>query len=207
MLRGSSGSLAAFMNPKFVSISRTIHVYLSIALLLALVFFAITGITLNNATLMTGQPSTSSETLDTLPDLPRDADGRIIESEPLKRFLRERFGVRLDRAVLSYEDEILVVDYQAPGRMVLVEIDQELGEAFVESTDFGLVAFLNDLHKGRNVDLLWDWLIDISGVLLVIFSLAGLVLLLPNKRRFRKVLRYSAVGLVLLSVGYLLGNL
>ncbi|HWK55655.1 MAG TPA: PepSY-associated TM helix domain-containing protein [Hyphomicrobiales bacterium] len=195
------------MNPKFVSISRTIHVYLSIALLLALVFFAITGITLNNATLMTGQPSTSSETLDTLPDLPRDADGRIIESEPLKRFLRERFGVRLDRAVLSYEDEILVVDYQAPGRMVLVEIDQELGEAFVESTDFGLVAFLNDLHKGRNVDLLWDWLIDISGVLLVIFSLAGLVLLLPNKRRFRKVLRYSAVGLVLLSVGYLLGNL
>ena len=193
------------MNHRLLSVSRAIHVYLSIVLLLVLVFFAITGITLNRAELFTGEPDVRTETLDSLPALPRDAQNRIVASEQLQDFLRERFGIRLARAVLSYEDEFLIVDYQAPGRAMLLELDQELDEGYFESTDFGLIAALNDLHKGRNVDVLLTWLIDISGVVLVVFALAGLVLLLPNRRRFRKVLRYSAVALVILTVGYFLG--
>lgn len=195
------------MNRHALNVSRTIHVYLSLALLLVLVFFALTGITLNHAARLSAEPEVSSQQLDTLPDLPRDADDRIIASPQLARFARDTFGVRLEHADLRYEDEFLIIDYQAPGRAVLLEVDQELNEVFAESTDFGVVALLNDLHKGRHVDLLWSWLIDLSGVLLVVFSLAGLVLLLPNKRRFRKVLMYSIAGIGVMGAGYWLGSL
>src|SRR5690606_816157 len=113
------------MNHRLLSVSRTIHVYLSIVLLLVLVFFAVTGITLNRAELFTGEPQVRTETLESLPELPRDAQNRIVESEQLEDFLRQRFGIRMAQAVLSYEDEFLIVDYQAPGRALLLELDQE----------------------------------------------------------------------------------
>lgn len=194
------------MNRQLLSASRTIHVYMSLALLLVLVFFSVTGITLNNAAALTGEPEVSLVTLDTLPDLPRDATDQIIVSPEFDAFARP-LGIRLEHATLTYEDGFLVVDYQAPGKAVLLEIDQELNAAIIESTDFGVIAVLNDLHKGRHVDVIFSWLIDISGVLVVVFSLAGLVLLFPNKRRLRQVLAYSAAGIALLGAGYWLGNL
>ncbi len=194
------------INRSLLNWSRNIHVYLSVALLLVLIFFSLTGITLNHAALMTASPQTSSHEIESLPPLPRDAEGRIAASPELERFLRAEIGVRLAQSVLRYEDEFMIIDYQRPGRAVLVEIDQTFEEAFVEDTRFGLVAALNDLHKGRNTDVLWNWLLDISAVLLVIFSLAGLVLLLPNRRRLRKVSAYTVLAAFLLTAGYFLGT-
>ena len=195
------------INRHLLNWSRTIHVYLSIVLLIVLVFFSITGITLNNASSMTGSAFSQSYTLDALPDLPRDGDDKIFASDELESFLRKETGIRLQHSTLSYEDEFLIVDYQAPGKAILVEIDQDFNEAFVEQTNFGLIAVLNDLHKGRHVDLIWSWLIDISAIVIVLFSMAGFVLLIPNKRRFKKIIRASCIGILLLVAGYLLGNL
>lgn len=187
--------------------SRTIHVYLSIALLIILIFFAITGITLNNASTISGTPAVSTLTIDGLPDLPRDAENRIIPSPEFIDYLHNEFDIHLDLATLTYEDEFLVIDYQTPGKAMIIEIDQEYGEVFVEKTNFGVIAMLNDLHKGRHVDILLSWFIDFSGVILIIFSLAGFILLLPNKRRLKKVAGYSFIGIIILFLGYYLGNL
>lgn len=190
------------VNRHLLTWSRHIHVYLSIALLLALVFFAVTGITLNHASLLTGTPLNDSRTLDHLPALPRDAENRIMLSPELGLFLRSEFGIRLDQANARYEDGFLLIDYQRPGATTLVEIDQEREEAYVERIDYGLIAVLNDLHKGRHTEVLWNWLIDASGVLLVVFALAGFILLLPNRRRLRRVLVYSGLGMGGLAVVY-----
>ncbi|MDR2212399.1 MAG: PepSY-associated TM helix domain-containing protein, partial [Pseudomonadales bacterium] len=45
------------INRTLLQWSRTIHIYLSIALLTSLVFFALTGITLNHATLFGAEPT------------------------------------------------------------------------------------------------------------------------------------------------------
>jgi uncharacterized protein len=195
------------MNRQLLSVSRAVHVYLSLALLLVLVFFSITGITLNNAAALTAEPEVTLETLEKLPDLPRNEEGQILKSPEFAAFARQQFGIRLEHAMLAYEDGFLIVDYQAPGKVVLLEIDQQTNEATIERTDFGLIAVLNDLHKGRHVDVMFSWLIDISGVILVVFSLAGLVLLFPNKRRLQKVLAYSTAGIAVLGVGYYLMKL
>ncbi len=195
------------INRNLVNWSRTIHVYLSIALLIVLVFFSITGITLNHAETMTAEPQTEVVTLDNIPVLPLDDNGMISDSPELAEFIRDEFGIRMEFATLLIEDPFVTIEYDGPGFQALVEIDQELGEIYAESTDYGLVAVLNDLHKGRYTHIVWNALIDISGIILVIFSVAGFVLLLPNKFRFRKVVKYSVVGIVLSVAGYFLATL
>lgn len=195
------------INRNLVNWSRTIHVYLSIALLIVLVFFSITGITLNHAELMVAEPQTEVRTLDNLPVLPLDDNGVIFDSPELAAYVRDEFGIRLEFAVLTIEEPFITIEYDGPGYQALVEIDQELGEIYAESTDYGLVAVLNDLHKGRYTHIVWNALIDISGIILVIFSLAGFVLLLPNKYRFRKVVKYSVIGIVISVVAYFIATL
>jgi len=195
------------INRNLVNWSRTIHVYLSIALLIVLVFFSITGITLNHAELMVAEPQTEVRTLDNLPVLPLDDNGMIFDSPELAAYVRDEFGIRLEFADLTIAEPFVTIEYDGPGYQALVEIDQELGEIYAESTDYGLVAVLNDLHKGRYTHIVWNALIDISGIILVIFSLAGFVLLLPNKFRFRKVLKYSVVGIVISVAAYFIAIL
>jgi len=195
------------INRNLVNWSRTIHVYLSIVLLIVLVFFSITGITLNHAELMVAEPQTEVRTLDNLPVLPLDDNGMIFDSPELAAYVRDEFGIRLEFADLTIAEPFVTIEYDGPGYQALVEIDQELGEIYAESTDYGLVAVLNDLHKGRYTHIVWNALIDISGIILVIFSLAGFVLLLPNKFRFRKVLKYSVVGIVISVAAYFIAIL
>ena len=174
------------INRTLVNWSRTVHVYLSIALLIVLVFFSITGITLNHAETMTAAPETSTIILDELPALPLDDEGFIADSPELAEFVRQEFGIRMEFATLAFNDALITIEYDGPGTQSLVEIDQDLGEVYAESTNYGLVAALNDLHKGRYTHVVWNALIDISAIILTIFSLAGFVLLLPNKYRFKR---------------------
>lgn len=190
------------INRKLLHWSRTVHIYLSIALFLILVFFALTGITLNHATVFVGEPEVTVRTLDTLPELPLDEAGMIADSPELAQLLREEFGLRRSMVTLDTLDDVVFIDYRAPGKSGLLEIDVAAGTAHYELTDFGLVAFLNDLHKARDTDMIWKALIDISGILLVFFSIAGFVLLLPNRYRFKRVAAYSLGGFVLLALGY-----
>ena len=111
------------------------------------------------------------------------------------------------QATLTQDGDFLFVDYRTPGATVSIEIDQVLQEAIGETTDYGFVAMINDLHKARDTTILWKWLLDISSVLLVLFSLAGFVLLLPNKFRFKRVAGYSLAATLLLTLGYWMGNL
>lgn len=191
------------INRKLLQWSRTVHIYFSIALFLILVFFALTGITLNHATFFTGEPQVTVQRVDGLPDLPLDEDRIIADSPELAQFLREEFGLSRSVVELDAVGDVLFVDYRAPGRSGLLEIDVATGTAQYEFTNYGLIATLNDLHKARDTDVLWKWLIDISGVLLVLFSIAGFILLLPNRYRFKRIALYSFVSLALIALVYM----
>lgn len=194
------------INRKLVSWSRTIHIYLSIALFVVLVFFSITGITLNHVDVFTAEPVITEIAVDSLPELPLDPEGLIADSPELAAFLQAEFGLNRAKASLTHEGSLIFVDYRGPGATAFVEIDQEQQKAFGEKSDYGLVAMLNDLHKARETDILWKWILDSSSVLLIFFSIAGFVLLLPNNYRLKRVAAYTAIATVLVSFGYWLGR-
>lgn len=75
------------------------------------------------------------------------------------------------------------MDFKGPGynASVFVDVTSEFVE--VETTNYGVIALLNDLHKGRNSGEVWKWFIDITALLMIFFVLTGVCLLLPKKRR------------------------
>ena len=67
------------------------------------------------------------------------------------------------------------------------------GEVSYERTDRGWIAYLNDLHKGRNTGAAWSWFIDIFAVACDRVLRTGLILLqLHAHRAGRPPGRWSA---------------
>ena len=66
---------------------------------------------------------------------------------------------------------------EGPGYSADAIIDRATGRYALTELRLGLVAILNDLHKGRDTGGVWKSVIDIAAGLLCFVSLSGLVLL------------------------------
>ncbi|MDQ8179644.1 PepSY-associated TM helix domain-containing protein [Pelagicoccus sp. SDUM812005] len=159
--------------------------------LVAMILFAVTGITLNHAGQIKATPTVSELTVDLPPDLLdqiRFQDGEETEQkQPLPRELRLWIDQELDIAVggkaYEWSDVDIYVDLPRPGGDAWMSIDRETGEIIYEKTTRGFIAYLNDLHKGRNTGAAWVLYMDIFSVACVVFCLTGLALLWVHARR------------------------
>ena len=86
------------------------------------------------------------------------------------------------------------MDFKGPGynASVFVDVTSEMVE--VETTNYGVIALLNDLHKGRNSGEVWKWFIDITALLMVFFVLTGVCLLLPKKKTLNTSIKWTVFG-------------
>lgn len=171
---------------------------LSLALLL---LFAVTGITLNHAAQIPAEPVTV-ETTATLPapllarlsDVPPDTTDAVPPA--LARWAKTALGVTIsDRPTETTADEIYV-DLPRPGGDGWLTVDRRTGEVVHERTTRGWIAWLNDLHKGRNTGPVWFWFIDVFAVACIVFTVTGFGLMWLQA--WRRPLTWPIVGLGLL---------
>jgi hypothetical protein len=157
--------------------------------LVGMLMFAITGITLNHAGAITASPRTAEQTA-TLPAAPLAAL-RASETAggPLPDAVRAWLGKTMKvkapaGAAIEWSDGEAYIALPRPGGDGWVSIDTGSGEVTHERTDRGWIAYLNDLHKGRNTGPAWSWFIDIFAIGAVVFCVTGLLLLqLHSKAR------------------------
>ena len=89
------------------------------------------------------------------------------------------------------------VSFKAPGYTADAFIDRATGSYDLTVTRMGLVAILNDLHKGRDSGPQWKLLIDLSAALLTFVSLSGLVLIyFIHKHRFAGLMSLAGGGTI-----------
>jgi hypothetical protein len=178
---------------RIASASRWLHVYLSMLGLFVLLFFSATGITLNHPTWFlastehTRQADGSLEpawvALPTSP-LPDDADpASAVSRLEVVEHLRAAHNLRGALASFTADDLECSVTFKGPGYSADAFIDRETGAYTITEISHGLVAVLNDLHKGRDTGPVWAVLIDVSALVMVAASLSGLVLIFYIKRR------------------------
>lgn len=183
---------------RLFGISRWLHVYLSATLLCLLLFFCVTGFTLNHASWFDSNNDVSVDTYP-LPDelIQLLSAKKTIAVEPLTRFIQEELGL-VDPRSIDIELEIgeLYLDYPLPAGYAFVSIFLSEQTMELEYRTGNLVALLNDLHKGRYSGFAWSLLIDISAIVMTVFSLAGLIILLQHKK-------YRSYGLLFALVGTL----
>ena len=171
---------------------RWLHVYISMASFLAILFFAITGITLNHPTWTLGTTETVQDFTGTFPEGWRN--GQEVDWLLVTEFLRAEHGVGgmlRDYQLNEFEG---LMSFRAPGYFVDVFIDPSTGGYAMSVVQMGAVGILNELHRGIDGDTAWRWLIDVAGVFLALLALTGIGLLLFLKK-------FRSPGLIVMAGG------
>ena len=170
---------------------KTLHQWhwISAALcLFGMLLFSFTGITLNHARQIEAKPRVVTQTAVLPPDLlarlrPLVPPKHAPLPTELAQWLQARWSLQPDEGAAEWSDGEIYLSLPRPGGDGWVSIDAASGEATYEVTDRGWLAWLNDLHKGRNAGPLWGWFIDMFAVACLMFSLTGLFLLQLHARQ------------------------
>ena len=180
--------------------SRLLHVYTSMISLVVVLFFAITGLTLNHPSW--GLKVSRTNTTGTLPAAWKEAE--TVDWLVVSEHLRTTEGVKGAVSDRRSDDRDGSITFENPGYSANALIDVSDGTYDLAVETQGFTALINDLHKGRHSRDSWRWLIDASAIFLVLVSVTGLVLQLFLKRRRRSaVITATIAGLVTLALAWL----
>jgi hypothetical protein len=189
--RPSAGSL--------YRLARMLHAYLSAFAFLALIFFSLTGLTLNHPDWLAGrrQPEETREVA-----LAPAAVAAALKADDPARALAaavERAhpvpGAYASGEVLDGE---ALLRFEGPTGTTDVTVTTATGRAELATRRAGLVATLNDLHKGKAAGAAWKLVIDLSAVLFILLSLIGYVIFFSMRFRLPLSLILTGVSLVAL---------
>ncbi len=172
--------------------ARVLHTYLSMASFSILFFFAATGITLNHQDKLTGQPTVARFTGRL--DAASVAPGAPIDRDRIAAQMRAAHGIKANVSDVRVEDDQLGVSFKGPGYAADAFVDRRTGAYDITETRMGLVAIVNDLHKGRDTGKAWAQVIDLSALLMMLVSVTGLTLVFFLHKRL-------ALGMWILGVG------
>lgn len=192
----------------FYKTSRIIHIYLSMVLLGILAFFCLTGIFLNHndwfeksysertvPLVINGQVAAVLANMRSLSDAP------ITE---LKDLMAKKYRLtNLNQIDFDGDAGELIFDYQLPAGYATAYFSIQ-GDATLEYRKGSIVTIMNDLHKGRHSGPVWSWVIDLSAAFMLVFSVAGLIILIQNKKHRSMGLILGALGIALPFLIYVL---
>jgi hypothetical protein len=180
----------------------TWHWMSSAVSLVGLLLFAITGFTLNHAADIEATPKSVERAAQLPPPLlalvkPDDAPD---SKKPLPAAVAKFVGEKLQMPTTGDAEWSIDTVYLAlprPGGDGWISIDRETGAVTSEISSRGWIAYLNDLHKGRNAGTVWKWFIDVFVFACIVFTLTGLVLLWMHSRHRKSTWPIVAAGLAI----------
>lgn len=183
-------------------ISRWLHIYLSMISFAIVLFFSVTGITLNHADYFQAKTTTTREKGTLKPEWVNNKDTNLVAKLNIAEYFRNTFSVKGAVNDFRIDDGQVSIAYKGPGYEADAFIDRQTGAFELSQTRTGFVGFINDLHKGRDTGKVWSWVIDIAAALMVLISLTGLILLLFIKKKRISGLILTVVGLLIMYVVY-----
>ncbi len=174
---------------------RWLHVYTSMISLIVVLFFGITGLTLNHPSWTLGDATDRATYTGTLPT-GFQVNGTV-DFLTVSEFVRSKYSVSGEVSGHDLAGNEGSISYRAPGYAadLFFEVDSAAYQLVVEQQ--GFVGVMNDLHKGRDAPGSWKWVIDISAGLLVLVAVTGLGIQVFQRKRRTRALLFAAGGLVL----------
>ena len=172
--------------------SRLVHVYSSMVALLLILFFGVTGLTLNHPEWTFGLDPTTSSTAGSLPDT-TEINGSL-DLLAISQYMREHEDVRGEVSDFGLDPTQGFISYRGPGYSADVTIDVTSHTYELKVENQGWIGVLNDLHRGKGTTSSWSLVIDVAAGFLVFTALAGLTLQLVLRRRRTSALIVAVAG-------------
>ncbi|TCM21657.1 hypothetical protein EDF56_101326 [Novosphingobium sp. PhB165] len=168
--------------------------------LAAMLFFAVTGITLNHAASIPAEPVVTDSSGQLAPTLLATLKAKSNDAPlpaPVAAAVHAAVGLDASGKAGEWSDSEVYVALPRPGGDAWVSIDRASGKISAEVTDRGWISYLNDLHKGRNSGSTWFWFIDVFAVACILFTVTGLFLLQVHARHRPSTWPIVLAGVVL----------
>ncbi|WP_199562627.1 PepSY-associated TM helix domain-containing protein [Pedobacter chinensis] len=182
---------------RFAALSRWLHIYLSMVSFTILLFFAVSGLTLNHADWFTsGKEVVTKDSGNVNLSWVNQSDTAKINKLQLVEYFRNKHEVKGAVSDFRIDDNECSITFNGPGYIADSFIDRETGKYELTVTRFGFIAVINDLHKGRDSGKAWSWIIDISAVLMTLVSISGIVLICFIKKKRLSGFIIAAVGTI-----------
>ncbi|EOR06138.1 PepSY-associated TM helix domain-containing protein [Acinetobacter genomosp. 15BJ] len=163
--------------------ARYVHGWLSAFAFIVLIFFAATGLLLNNPDWF---KSSNNEQIVKL-TLPAAFVSAIQKQEnptqAILDFVRDKQPLIGRYKSSEVMDGEVMIRLESPAGSTDLWVLMDQGEVEITQKPATTVSLLNDLHRGKNVGVTWHWLIDISAIIIILLSLAGYILFLTIKTR------------------------
>jgi hypothetical protein len=173
---------------------RWLHTYISMFSLLAILFFSITGVTLNHPDWAFTNTESKAETKGQFPTGWKK--GETVDWFLISEHLRQN-GVRGTAKDKEADESEGSISFKAPGYSADCFFDSQTGKYDLSVTTSGFTGMMNDFHRGKDAGSAWSWMIDISGITLALVASTGLGLLWYLKK-------VRTAGFLLLGTGALL---
>lgn len=202
--------MARTLKIRLVKLTLWLHIYVSMFGLAAVLFFSVTGITLNHPDWFFANAERQEQAEGQLDArwlhaaTPSAADSSEPIGEPdrsnevarleVVEHLRQTHAIRGALADFRVDETECTVSFKGPGYAADAFIDRESGHYNLTQTSHGFVAVINDLHKGRDTGPVWSAVIDVSAIVLTVISLTGLILIFFLKLRRGPGLIIGLVG-------------
>lgn len=168
-----------------------------------LLFFAVTGITLNHQGLFNGEPKVARLTGTVGLALLNPPAGGTVEPKPIVDQLRKSHNIKAHQSDFRVDDDQVAVSFKGPGYAADAFIDRKTGKYDVTESRMGVIAIINDLHKGRDSGAAWSQVIDWSAALMILVSLTGLVLIFFLHKRLTLGLWMLGIGTAVCAAVYM----
>ena len=189
-------------NRKFAETSRWLHIYVSMISFAIVLFFSVTGITLNHPDYFAGEMKETHENGQMETSWVNVTDTvKIAKLEMVER-LRKQHGIKAPVTEFRIEEEQCAISFRGPGYAADAFVNRKDGNYEITLLKAGAIGVLNDLHKGRDSGAKWAILIDVSAALMIFISLTGIILLLYIKRKRISGLVWALIGLGLAYLVY-----
>ncbi len=183
---------------------RWLHIYLSMFSLAAILFFSVTGFTLNHSgwffaehtDRIEGQLDASWLKLN-VPN-PQGWDerdfGHQIDKLSVAEYLRREHRLRgYVSDFLAFENDCELT-FQGPGYAATARINRADGKYELSVSCNDLISVMNDFHKGRHTGPVWSLVIDISAIVATMVSLSGFALVFYLRLNRKLRLAVSVLG-------------
>jgi len=174
--------------------SRWLHIYLSMFSFVIVLFFSVTGLTLNHLDWFPEKEVLKEQEGKMPINWVNASDTAQIKKLDIVELFRKDYQVKGLVNDFRIDEREVSVSFQGPGYTADAFIHREDGKFQLSTRELGIIAFLNDLHKGRDTGKAWGWVIDFSAIFMTIISLSGLLLLLFLKKKRLNGLIWLIIG-------------
>ncbi|MCZ2485014.1 PepSY-associated TM helix domain-containing protein [Aquirufa antheringensis] len=182
--------------------SRWLHIYLSMFSFIIVLFFSVTGLTLNHVDWFPESTVVSELKGSVKAGWVSVADTAKIPKLDIVEQLRANHSIKGQLNDFRIDDEEISISFQGPGYTADFFVNREDGKYELTETKMGIIAVINDLHKGRDTGKSWSWVIDFSAIFMIVISVTGLILLLFLKKKRTNGMLWLAIGGIVAWVFY-----